>query len=209
MTMPITKETIEKLYYRWWLEICKSVAPEQRNRIRCAVSIIEAYRSDFMYSLLYRIHETDSAKQGYNAKEWEFRMKESLERAMSNDKKRVAALAKRCPNLLISIAGVINGVRRATDIRNAFSTILLLDVVDNTTIGMLDKVELENIRFIQQSKSIYLPLREPEVYSVIKEVEKLLASNAVLNSRISKEYEKRQKLLSSVLGIRVDVEEVA
>lgn len=209
MSMPITKETIENMYYKWWLEICKSVSPEQRNRIRCAVSIIEAYRSDFMYNLMNGIHRHDVVKEGYNAKEWEFRMRSSLERAMANDKKRVAALAARCPNLLISIAGVINGVRRATDIRNAFSTILLLDVVDNTTIGMLDKVELENIRFIQQSKSIYLPLREPEVYSVIKEVEKLLATNKVLSARIDKEYEKRQKLLSSVLGIQVDVEEVA
>lgn len=209
MSMPITKETIENMYYKWWLEICKSVSPEQRNRIRCAVSIIEAYRSDFMYNLMNGIHRHDVVKEGYNAKEWEFRMKSSLERAMANDKKRVAALAARCPNLLISIAGVINGVRRATDIRNAFSTILLLDVVDNTTIGMLDKIELENVRFIQQSKSIYLPLREPEVYSVIKEVEKLLATNKVLSERIDREYEKRQKLLSSVLGIQVDVEEVA
>ncbi|AQT27976.1 hypothetical protein pVa21_034 [Vibrio phage pVa-21] len=209
MSMPITKETIENMYYKWWLEICKSVSPEQRNRIRCAVSIIEAYRSDFMYNLMNGIHRHDVVKEGYNAKEWEFRMKASLERAMANDKKRVAALAARCPNLLISIAGVINGVRRATDIRNAFSTILLLDVVDNTTIGMLDKVELENVRFIQQSKSIYLPLREPEVYSVIKEVEKLLATNKVLSERIDREYEKRQKLLSSVLGIQVEVEEAA
>lgn len=209
MRMPISKETIEKLYYRWWLEICKTSSPEQRNRIRCAVSVIEAYRSDIMYTLLERIHKNDSAKEGYDAKEWEVRMRESLERIMASDKKRVIALVRRCPNLLIGIAGVINGVRRATDVRSAFSTILLLDVVDDSTVDMLDKIELENVRFIKQSKSIYLPLRGLEVYSVIKEVEKLLDVNDVLNQRISVEYKKRQKLLSTVLGIHVKDEEVA
>lgn len=209
MTMPIRKEIVENMYYKWWLDICKSVAPEQRNRIRCAVSIIEAYRSDFMYSLMQAIYKNESTKEDFNATEWKYRMMTGLERAMNSDKKRVCALAKRCPNLLISIAGVINGVRRASDVRNAFSTILLLDMIDAETLPMLDKVELENVRFIQQSKSIYLPLREPEVYSVIKEVEKMLATNKSLAERIDREFVKRQKLLSSVLGIQVDVEEVA
>ena len=207
MTMPINKEVIEKMYYRWWLELCKSVTPEQRNRLRCALSIIEAYRSDFIYEIVRRLYVADSKAENFNAAEWEVTTLAKLEAALANDKKRVAALASRCPNLLIGIAGVINGVRRATDVRNAFSTILLLDIVDNDSIQMLDKIELENVRFIKESKSIYLPLREPEVYSVIKEVEKLLASNKSLNERINREYARRERLLSSVLGIRVELAE--
>lgn len=207
MSMPINKEVIEKMYYRWWLELCKTVSPEQRNRLRCALSIIEAYRSDFIYEIIRRLYANESQVENFDSKAWEVTTLGKIEAVLANDKKRVAALAKRCPNLLIGIAGVINGVRRAKDIRSAFSTILLLDIVDNNTIQMLDNVELENVRFIKESKSIYLPLREPEVYSVVKEVERLLFSNATLRERITKEYGRREALLSSVLGIRVELAE--
>ena len=209
MSVPISKENIEQLYYKWWLEICKSVSPEVRNRIRCALSIVEAYRSDLMFDIICRIHKQDAVKPNYDANEWRARMSESLKRAMMNDKKRVIALAINCPNLLISIAGVINGVRHSYDARGAFNTILLLDVVDSQTIDQLESVELENVRFIQESKSIYLPLRGPEVYSVIEVVEKMLASNDDLFERVEHEYNKRKTMLSSVLGIQVELEEVA
>ena len=209
MSVPITKETIEQLYYKWWLEICKSVTPEVRNHIRCALSIIEAYRSDLMYGIVYRIYRNDVAKQDFDVVEWEARIIESVKRTMENDKKRIKTLAKYCPNLLIGIAGVINGVRRSYDARGAFNTILLLDVVDSNTIDQLESVELENIRFIQESKSIYLPLRGSEVYSVIEVVEKMLADNDGLYERVNAEYHKRKLMLSSVLGIQVELAEAA
>ncbi len=209
MSVPITKETIEQLYYKWWLEICKSVTPEVRNRTRCALSIIEAYRSDLMYDIIFRIYRNDVTKPDFDVAEWQSRMTESVKRAMENDKKRVKALAKYCPNLLISIAGVINGVRHSYDARGALNTILLLDVVDGNTIDQLESVELENVRFIQESKSIYLPLRGSEVYSVIEVVEKMLAANDDLYERINSEYHKRKLMLSSVLGIQVELEEAA
>lgn len=205
MSMPINKEVIEKMYYRWWLELCKSVSPEQRNRLRCALSIIEAYRSDFIYEIIRRLYANESQAENFDSKAWEVATLGKIEAVLANDKKRVAVLAKRCPNLLIGIAGLINGARHATDVRNAFSTILLLDIVDNDSIQMLDKIELENVRFIKESKSIYLPLREPEAYSVIKEVEKLLASNKSLNERINREYARRERLLSTILGIRAEL----
>lgn len=205
MFIPIRKETIEKMYYRWWLDICKSVNPAQRSRVRCALSVIEAYRADFIYEVITRLYKSNHTNKDFSLITWKAKTMRVITQTLENDKVRISLLAERCSNLLIGIAGVINGGRRVHNPSKVFNTILLLDVVDSGTVEMLNGIELENVKFIKESKSIYLPIHEPELYSVVREVEKLLANNAALNDRIALEYTRREGLLSTVLGVHVEL----
>ncbi|PWI32462.1 hypothetical protein DI392_15520 [Vibrio albus] len=205
--MPIDKNRVETKFYRWWLEICKLVGPDQRQSLRCAISIIEAYRSDMLYLHLRNAYSHAAQKEAFNRQQWEAKYINALDLYMERDKKRVHRIAVECPNMLISIAGVINGIRHSTNIRGAIKTILLLDCIDRTNINLISQVEMSHICFLQKSHSVYLPLKEPEIYSVVSVVENVLRLNPSLHKIVEDKYLKKSHLIAQTLGISINTKE--
>ena len=181
--MPIDRKTVEAKYYRWWLDVCKCLTPKKRQSLRHAISIIEAYRSDMLYQHLSATYKQAARQEGFDRQHWETQYTHALERYMEQDKTRVRRIAVQCPNILICIAGVINGIRRSTDISGAIKAILLLDIIDGTNIDLVAEIELSHIRFLQKSYSVYLPLKEPEIHSVVSIIDSLLKLQPSLHKR--------------------------
>lgn len=202
MSMPITKDTVESLYYKWWCELCREMTPELRKRCRRAVSVIEAYRSEFMYHVLMRRYQHDSRKEGFDKTEWKYKMVSGLTRVVENDRVKIRSLMLRSPDALICIAGVINGIRRATDVTAALNTVVLLDALCEETLSHIEKASFKDVGFLRANKSIYLPLKEPEVHSVIATVNSMLKGSQSLTEKVNKEYTKRRNLLSLVFCVR-------
>ncbi|PWI32979.1 hypothetical protein DI392_11730 [Vibrio albus] len=205
--MPIDKDTVETKYYRWWLEICKLVNPNKRQSLRCAISIIEAYRCDMMYLHLWTTYRHASKQENFDRQQWTEKYINALDRYMERDKKRIHRIAAHCPNMLICIAGVINGVRRSTNINGTVRTILLLDIIDGTNIDLISELEMSHIRCVQKSHSVYLPLKEPEIYSIVSIVDNLLKLQPSLHKTIEEKYLKTSYLVARTLGVKIDIEQ--
>ncbi len=200
-TMPIDRDHITTLYYHWWLEVCKLINPSERESLRRAVCIIEAYRSDLAYLQLLNIYRKSCKSENFCRIRWEKDGLEALQRYMDQDKKRILKLAVNCPNMLICIAGVINGIRRSSNIEGAIKTILLLDVIDRSNIKFISKLETRHLRFLQKSHSVYLPLKEPEIFSVVSLVENLFKIHPAIKESIDVNYLKSNHLISRTLGL--------
>lgn len=204
--MPIDKSLVEEKYYRWWLEICKLLNPGKRQNLRCAISIIEAYRSEMLYTHLRKVYRHAATQQGFDAQQWEKKYIHALEKYMEKDKKHIHRMAVQCPNMLICIAGVINGIRRSSNIKSAIKTILLLDVIDISNIDLIADLEMSQVRCLQKSSSVYLPLKEPEIHSIVSIVENMFKVQPNLHKLIEEKYAAKRHLIAQTLGIRLDNE---
>lgn len=201
-TNPISATHVNNIYYKWWVMMVKAAPEKDKARMRRALSVVEGMRSEYVWRLVERRFHMDSRNPQWCKAEWGKRMADNIYRRAERDAEAVMAMMEHAPELLLSIAGIINGARRSTCPRATLRCIMLLDVVNRDNIYEFDIRELRNIPFIVDKRSVYMPLMEPDVHRVTEKLTAVISGTSLVKA-IDNKMAKLSRHYGNVLRISV------
>jgi hypothetical protein len=201
-TNPISANQVNNIYYKWWVAMVKRAPGTDKARMRRALSVIEGMRSEYIYKLVDRRFNIDRRNPQWCKALWAKRMADAIYRRASRDAEAVIAMMEHAPELLLSIAGIINGARRSTCPRATLRCIILLDVINRDNIYELRTEVLKSVPFIVDKRSVYMPLREPDVHAVTRKLTEVISGTTLVKA-IDNKMAKNSKHYGSVLKISV------
>lgn len=202
--MRLNKQAIDNMYYNWWVDVTKDINPEDRVRLRCAITVLEGYLATttvHQVSIMWR--QAVTKNPGISSTNWDNRVTKAVERKMAKEAQQVKMLADNHPDLLVAIGGVITGIRSASCNTTAALVLLLLDVLNNETAKEFDKVIVGDGYHVS-SKTIYYPLKEPEIFNICNEVRKILKKSKMLAKELFDAYRSKSVLISRALLIDLE-----
>lgn len=201
-TNPISANQVNNIYYKWWVAMVKRAPGTDKARMRRALSVIEGMRSEYIYKLVDRRFNIDRRNPQCSNAVWGKRMAGAIYRRAERDGEAVIAMMEHAPELLLSIAGIINGARRSTCPRATLRCIMLLDVVNRDNIYELWTESLKEVPFIVDKRSVYMPLREPDVHTVTQKITDVISGTSLVKA-IDNKMAKTSKHYGNVLRISV------
>lgn len=181
-TNPINATHVNTIYYKWWVMMVKAAPEKDKARMRRALSVIEGMRSEYVYKLVERRFKMDCRNPQWSKSEWGKRMADAIYRRAERDAEAVIAMMEHTPEMLLSIAGIINGARRSTCPRATLRCIMLLDVVNRDNIYELRTESLKEVPFIVDNRSVYMPLMEPEVHTVTQKLTEVISGTSLVKA---------------------------
>ena len=201
MTMPIKREFIEQLYYRWTKNLMKTMPVENRRLLRTPLAIIETYRIDTMMEMLNRYYAKTRKSPTYNKDDWKDTMLASVVTRMRGERKRIHAMTVKCPCTLVHMAAAINSARELVDDELTFNTVILLDSITNDTFFHFEENEPAHRALLEESTAVLFPTRPLEVYKACRLFEDERALYSEIEAVTTKELNKRRSMIEAVLGI--------
>lgn len=199
---PISTTHINTIYYKWWVMMVKAAPETDKARMRRALSVIEGMRSEYIWKLVERRFHMDRHNPRWCKAEWGKRTADAIYRRAERDAEAVMAMLQHAPEMLLSIAGIINGARRSSCPHATLRCFMLLDVVNRDNIYELRTESLKEVPFIVDKRSVYMPLMEPEVHTVTERLTEVIRGTSLVKA-IDSNMAKLSRHYGSVLRISV------